>query len=189
MSEQTAKVDRTTDKYRRQCEAIWEDYAPHSVIEDFVECIRFDPKSTLLGFVNLTIGIKTACGHIAKFGVIGIKVKCLNRKFILDFPSQKSKTDGNYYPVCFPYTPWERDVITTMVMNTASVQEAAKHAEEQAKANEVAQDTATPVDAVHAEENLFGDELDLEPATEVPADLDLSEDTATAVASENPFEA
>ncbi len=115
--------DMNDPNFKQLCARLWNDFAPHTTIDRFHPKLAIHPKSTFLGYADVTLGFKTACGHVTQWKLRGIEVKLLNGKQHLDMPSERS-SDGNYYPQFFPKTPADRVVLTTMVFTDARVIEA-----------------------------------------------------------------
>jgi hypothetical protein len=114
--------DMNDPNFKQLCANLWNDFAPHTTIDRFHAKLSIHPKSTFLGYADVTLGFKTACGHIVQWKLRGIEVKLLNGKQHLDMPSERS-SDGQYYPQFFPKTPADRVVLTTMVFTDARVTE------------------------------------------------------------------
>ncbi len=115
--------DMNDPNFKQLCGRLWNDFAPYTTIDRFHPKLAIHPKSTFLGYADVTLGFKTACGHIVQWKLRGIEVKLLNGKQHLDMPSERS-SDGNYYPQFFPKTPADRVVLTTMIFTDARVTEA-----------------------------------------------------------------
>lgn len=115
--------DMNDPDFKNLCGKLWNDFAPHTTIDRFHPKLAIHPKSTFLGYADVTLGFKTACGHIVQWKLRGIEVKLLNGKQHLDMPSERS-SDGNYYPQFFPKTPADRVVLTTMVFTHQGVVDA-----------------------------------------------------------------
>ena len=112
--------DMNDPNFKKLCGALWNDFAPHTTIDRFHGKLSIHPKSTFLGYADVTLGFATQCGHIVQWKLRGIEVKLLNGKQHLDMPSERS-SDGQYYPQFFPKTPADRVVLTTMVFTDARV--------------------------------------------------------------------
>ncbi|KKN09978.1 hypothetical protein LCGC14_1041160 [marine sediment metagenome] len=114
--------DMNDPTFKQLCGKLWNDFAPHTTIDRFHSKLAIHPKSTFLGYADVTLGFMTRCGHVAQWKLRGLEVKLLNGKQHLDMPSERS-SDGKYYPQFFPKTPADRAVLTTMVFTDARVTE------------------------------------------------------------------
>jgi hypothetical protein len=112
--------DMNDPTFKQLCGKLWNDFAPHTTIDRFHAKLAIHPKSTFLGYADVTLGFITRCGHVVQWKLRGIEVKLLNGKQHLDMPSERS-SDGNYYPQFFPKTPADRVVLTTMVFTNQGV--------------------------------------------------------------------
>ena len=112
--------DMNDPNFKQLCAKLWSDFAPHTTIDRFHAKLAIHPKSTFLGYADVTLGFITRCGHVVQWKLRGIEVKLLNGKQHLDMPSERS-SDGNYYPQFFPKTPADRVVLTTMVFTNQGV--------------------------------------------------------------------
>ncbi len=112
--------DMNDPTFKQLCGKLWNDFAPHTTIDRFHAKLAINPKSTFLGYADVTLGFITRCGHVVQWKLRGIEVKLLNGKQHLDMPSERS-SDGNYYPQFFPKTPADRVVLTTMVFTNQGV--------------------------------------------------------------------
>lgn len=112
--------DMNDPNFKQLCGRLWNDFAPFTTIDRFHAKLAIHPKSTFLGYADVTLGFKTACGHIVQWKLRGLEVKLLNGKQHIDMPSERA-SDGKYYPQFFPKTPADRVVLTTMVFTDARV--------------------------------------------------------------------
>jgi hypothetical protein len=151
--------DMNDPNFKKLCNDLWEDFAPHTTIDRFHEKIAVHEKSVFLGYADITLGFLTRCGHIVQWKLRGVEVKMLNGKSHLDMPSDKG-ADGNYYPQFFPKTPADRVVLTTMVFSApgiiASVENAAKLIEAGNQSETASEEVAASVDASEIDPNSVG---------------------------------
>ena len=154
--------DMNDPQFKKECALIWEDMSPHSSVDEVRSAIKIHPKSIFLGYVEITLGRKLACGFVSKEKIRGIEIKILGGKPHLDFPGNKNKAEGKFYPPnVFPRTPHDRMVWTALVFGNPGVMALVN------EANAIAE-AAKTAPAVPAASGFGSDESEMETAPAIP---------------------